>query len=84
MAAGLVYGLSGYLKSRATSGVELRPEGVFSAAIWGLLVGVVSAALGIDFKTAENILFDLGLLVLVKKLCEAAWNSPPVRRIWAK
>ncbi|MEM1533927.1 MAG: hypothetical protein QW059_05190 [Nitrososphaerota archaeon] len=84
VAAGVVYGFSGYLKSRAASGAGLRPEGLFSAALWGGLVGLVSGAMGVDMKTAENILFDLGLLVLVKKLSEAVWHSPPIRRIWSR
>lgn len=82
--AGVVYGLSGYLKSRAADGAGLRPGGVLSAALWGALVGLAGWALGVDLESAEKMLFDIGALVIVKKLSEAAWHSPPVRRVWAR
>jgi len=80
-AAGLVYGVSGYLKSRAASGEALSPSELFTAVAWGLLVGVVSDFMGVELDTAEKMLFDLGVLVVVKKLAETAWHTEPVKRM---
>ncbi|MCS7145331.1 MAG: hypothetical protein RMJ28_06940 [Nitrososphaerota archaeon] len=83
-AAGAVYGFAGYLRSRSAGGEALRLEGIITAVLWGFLAGLLGGALGLDFESAENILLDLGVLVLVKKLGEAALHSPPVRRVWAR
>lgn len=83
-AAGLVYGVSGYLKSRASSGEGLRLGELFTAVVWGMLVGLASGWLGVELETAEKVLFDLGVLVVVKKLAETVWHTEPVRRIWSR